>query len=196
MHIAITTEGPSLDTMVDQRFGRCPFFLIVNTDDLSFEAIKNANAALSGGAGIQSARMIVEKKVTHVLTGACGPNAYRVLEAAGVEVITNCTGDVRDVIRQFREGKYTTTGGPNVADHYGVRGSVSEKAIPVMDDSGGFTPGMGRGMGRGMGGGLSVNDQQLASTGNRKMTDEEELETLKLQMKQINDRIRQLEKNK
>jgi predicted Fe-Mo cluster-binding NifX family protein len=200
MLIAISSERPTLDARVDQRFGRCPFFLIVNTDDLSFEVIENQNVALSGGAGIKSAQVVADKGVTHVLTGACGPNAYQVLAAAGIEVITGCNGNIRDVIRQFQEGRFAATGGPNVADHYGVSENFAGQAGFGMNASGGSAPGMGRGMGggggmgRGMGGG-SI-DQQPPGMQDRQETGEEELEALKRQLRQINERVQQLEKEK
>ena len=61
MKIAVTATGPSLDDAVEPRFGRCPYFLIIDPDSLSFESVENPNAALGGGAGIQSAQSIAEK---------------------------------------------------------------------------------------------------------------------------------------
>lgn len=183
MFIAVTSEGPSLDARIDQRFGRCRYFLIINTDDLSFDAIENQNAALGGGAGIQSARMIVDRGVARVFTGACGPNAYQVLAAAGVDVVTGCAGNVRDVIGQSREGSFTTAAGPNVADHYGM--------------GQGFAAGSGGGMGRGMGmGGNRPVAGQSAGPQNVPETADEELETLKREMDRIGKRISDLERQK
>ena len=58
MKIAVTATEPSLDGAVDPRFGRCPYFVIVETDDLVFEAVDNPNVTLGGGAGIQSAQFM------------------------------------------------------------------------------------------------------------------------------------------
>ncbi|MBN2294537.1 MAG: NifB/NifX family molybdenum-iron cluster-binding protein, partial [Pirellulales bacterium] len=140
MKIAITATGADLEARVDPRFGRCPFFLIVETEDLSFEAIDNGNAALGSGAGIQSAQLIAEKGVTHVLTGNCGPNAHQTLSAAGIGVIVGCSGTVRDVIGQYSTGQFHAASEPNVASHFGM-GASSAAGSP-----------MGSGMG-GMGGG-------------------------------------------
>ena len=52
MKIAITSTGKDLDSQVDPRFGRCAYFLIVNIDDMSFEAIDNASMSLGGGAEV------------------------------------------------------------------------------------------------------------------------------------------------
>jgi predicted Fe-Mo cluster-binding NifX family protein len=125
MKVAVTSGEPSLDAAVDPRFGRCACFLIVETDDLTFEAVENPNVSLGGGAGIQSAQLMSEKGVAFVLTGNCGPNAFRTLAAAGVEVITGCSGTVREVVAEFRAGGLTTTGGPNVAGHFGMGASAA-----------------------------------------------------------------------
>ena len=191
MRIAITSEGPSLDARIDGRFGRCRYFLIVNTDDLSFEAIENHNAALGGGAGIQSAQMVADREVTHVFTGACGPNAYQVLSAAGIEVVTGCSGMVTDVVDQFRNDSYRAAKGPNVADHYGMGQNFSAQSNPRMGSGPGFTPGMGRG--GGMGG---FAGSQAMDTQNTREAGEDELETLKRRMDQISKRISELEKKK
>ncbi|HOW54933.1 MAG TPA: NifB/NifX family molybdenum-iron cluster-binding protein [Syntrophorhabdaceae bacterium] len=216
MLIAVTSEGPSLEARIDGRFGRCRYFLIINTDDLSFGAIENQNTALGSGAGIQSAQMVAAKGVTHVFTGACGPNAYQVLSAAGVEVVTGCAGGVKDVIDRFRDGSFEAAAGPNVADHYGMGQNTSMQAGygTGAGFASGMGGGMGRGMGRGMGGGMGRGirrgggmgggmgrgggfaDRQTVGTQNAQETGDDELEKLKRQMDQISERIRQLEKEK
>ena len=155
MNIAITATEPSLDAKVDPRFGRCPYFLIVDTDTMKFEALENPNMMLGGGAGIQSAQLMAQKGVQAVLTGNCGPNAYQTLSAAGIEVIIGCSGTVADVVEQFKAGQLNAAGQPNVASKFGTAGAPS----PVPDQSAGLQQppmtgggmGMGRGMGRGMG---------------------------------------------
>ena len=88
MKIAVSSTGPTLDDTVEPRFGRCAYFLIVDPDSLDFEPIENPNIALGGGAGIQSAQLMANKGVSVVLTGNCGPNAFKTFGAAGVQVIT------------------------------------------------------------------------------------------------------------
>jgi len=173
MKVAVTTGEPSLDAAVDPRFGRCACFLIVETDDLTFEAVENPNVMLGGGAGIQSAQLMSEKGVRFVLTGNCGPNAYRTLSAAGIPVITGCSGPVRDVVAEFQAGGLSATGGPNVEGHSGMGTSdAGDQAAPPapppatetdeqqptmpgrgsgVGGGGGMGQGMGQGTGRGMG---------------------------------------------
>ena len=64
MRICITSEGDNLDSKVDPRFGRCRYFVIIDTDTIEFEAICNPNIDAMGGAGIQSGQLISEKKVS------------------------------------------------------------------------------------------------------------------------------------
>jgi len=158
MKIAITATGPDLEANVDPRFGRCPCFLIVETDDLSFEAIQNPNLALGGGAGIQSAQLAAERGVTQVLTGNCGPNAHQTLAAAGIGVIVGCFGPIRDVIERYKTGELSPVGGPNVASHFGMGGGSAGTPGPLPGANPSFGPGMGGGgaggMGRGGGGGM------------------------------------------
>lgn len=134
MKIAISATGPTLDAEVDPRFGRCQYFIIADPMTLDFEAIDNASAMSSGGAGISAGQMIAGKGVETLLTGNCGPNAYQALASSGVKVITGVSGKVRDVIAEYKIGTYVTAQQANVPDHFGI--------------GGGFGRGGGRGMGR------------------------------------------------
>ena len=60
MKVAVSSTGTNLDSPIDPRFGRCANFLIVETDDMSFEVFENENIALSGGG-------VNIKKWSHVL---------------------------------------------------------------------------------------------------------------------------------
>lgn len=120
MKIAITATGATLDADVDPRFGRCQYFIIVDPETLEFEAVGNAGMMSSGGAGVATGQMISGKGVKAVLTGNCGPNAYQVLSAAGIKVITGVSGKVRDAIESYKSGTLNTTDKPNVADHFGM----------------------------------------------------------------------------
>jgi predicted Fe-Mo cluster-binding NifX family protein/ferredoxin len=159
--IAVTSTGPTLDDNVEARFGRCPYFLIIDIDTMQLEAIENPNIAIGGGAGIQSAQLMSEKGVTAVLTGNCGPNAFNVFGQAGIQVIVGVSGRVRDAVEQFQTGDFSSASGPNVASHFGVGVSGEAPSANIQPGLGpvgqapgtgmGFGMGGGRGMGRGMG---------------------------------------------
>ena len=119
MKIAITSKGRDLDSEVDPRFGRAAYILIIDTDTLEFEVIDNAqNVNSFKGAGIQAAAGISEKKAEVLLTGFCGPNAFKTLEAAGVKVANDAKGSIKEVIRAFKERKFVYADAANVEGHW------------------------------------------------------------------------------
>lgn len=133
MKIAVSATEPNLDAQIDPRFGRCQYLIVVDPDTMEFEAMANSAATAGGGAGIATAQTIAGKEVQAVLTGNCGPNAFQVLSAAGIKVVTGLSGKVRDAVLDYKAGKYEAISQPNVSPHFGMAG------------------GMGRGMGGGMG---------------------------------------------
>lgn len=155
MKIAVSAAGKTLDAMVDPRFGRCQYFIIVDPETLQFEASENGNAMAGGGAGIATAQSIAAKGVEAVLTGNCGPNAYQVLAAANIKVITGVAGKVEDVIRDYKAGKYQSNSEANVSDHFGMGTTGMGGGGRGMGGGGRGMGGGGRGMGYGRGGGRS-----------------------------------------
>lgn len=147
MQIAITTVGPSLDDQVEARFGRAPYYLFVDTETMKFEAVQNPNVAAGGGAGIQSAQLMSDHGVKVVLTGNCGPNAFQVFGASGIEVIVGVSGIARQAVERFKTGVFTVSNQPNVKSHFGMGGGRG------MGMGGGRGIGMGGGRGMGMAGG-------------------------------------------
>ena len=119
MKICITAQGNTLKDAVDPRFGRCQYFIIVDSDTEEFEAFKNPNIDSSGGAGIQSGQLIAEKNAQAVLTGNIGPNAFKTLHAAGVNIFTGVTGTIKEAINKYKNDEYKTTNGPSVDSHFG-----------------------------------------------------------------------------
>ncbi|MDD4941128.1 MAG: NifB/NifX family molybdenum-iron cluster-binding protein [Candidatus Omnitrophica bacterium] len=105
MKICITAEGKTADSPVDPRFGRCRNFIFIETGTEDLEAIENPHTKFRGGAGIQSAQLIVSKGAKAVLTGTVGPNALQTLDAAGIQVFVEVTGTVAEALKQFNLGK-------------------------------------------------------------------------------------------
>jgi len=121
--ICISSEGKDFNASVDPRFGRCQYFAIGDPDTMKFDFIENASMMAGGGAGISAAQEIVDKGVKAVLTGNCGPNAYQVLEAAGVQVITGVSGKIKQAAEDFQTGKLKPASQPNVKAHHGMGGT-------------------------------------------------------------------------
>lgn len=212
MKIAVSSAGQTLDDSVEARFGRCAYFLVIDPDTLEFEPIQNPNIALGHGAGIQSAQLLANKGVAVVLTGNCGPNAFQTLGAAGIQVITGANGQVREAVRMYKSGGMTGASGPNVQGHFGtgMGGGMGVGGGRGMGRGMGMGGGMGRGMGMGggMGRGMAIgqgvqniqptNQAGGPSVGVTNKKEEiaalkEQAETLKKQMEQITDRVKELE---
>ncbi len=103
MKIAVTSTGTELTSEMDPRFGRAAYFLIVDPETLDFESVENnQNINLPQGAGIQAGKTIADKKVDTLLTGNCGPKAFKTLQAAGVKVVTNVSGRVIDAVQKYK----------------------------------------------------------------------------------------------
>ncbi len=122
MIVAMSSTGTSLESNVDPRFGRCPFFIIYNTEDDSFEHLENQARQAMGGAGIQTGQMIANRGVKAVITGNVGPNAFRVLSTAGVKVYSGISGKVSDAIQKLKDGQLQETAAPDVESHFGMGG--------------------------------------------------------------------------
>ena len=140
MKIAVTASQPDLESPVDPRFGRCEYFVIVDTETGQFETYENPHGTATSGAGIQAAQFVIDKGAKVVLTGSCGPNAFQTLQAAGVEVIVGVSGSIKEAIEKYKSGQFQPTSQPNAPSHFG--------AGPT-DPGSGFQPGFGRGMGMG-----------------------------------------------
>jgi predicted Fe-Mo cluster-binding NifX family protein len=119
MKIAITVKGTDLNSEVDPRFGRAQNFLVVDSDSGEFTVVDNQqNLDAAGGAGIQSAETVARFGAQVLLTGHCGPNAFRALQAAGVKVVTDVDGIAHDAIEKFKNGEYAFAESADVEGHW------------------------------------------------------------------------------
>jgi predicted Fe-Mo cluster-binding NifX family protein len=121
MKVAITAKGTDMNSEMDQRFGRCGYFLIVDTESMEFESIENRSAMATGGAGPQAVQTISKTGVKALITGNVGPNAYQTLEAAGIEIYTAPGGKVAEMVEKFKKGELTSSNSPTVDSHAGMR---------------------------------------------------------------------------
>lgn len=119
MKLAVTSTGTDLDSAVDPRFGRAAYILVVDSETLDFEVLDNReNVNAFKGAGIQAARMVSEKGAKILLTGYCGPNAFKALRAAGIQVVSDAKGSVREAVQAYLEGKLLPADEANVEGHW------------------------------------------------------------------------------
>lgn len=119
MKIAVTSTGKDLDSPVDPRFGRAAYILIVDDASLEVEVLDNSvNVNAFKGAGIQAAVMVGDKGADVLMTGFCGPNAYKTLQAAGIKVVNDVSGTVRSAIAAFNEKQMAFADAPNTDGHW------------------------------------------------------------------------------
>lgn len=119
MKIAVTSKGKDLESEVDPRFGRAAYILVVDTDSLEFEVLDNSeNVNAFKGAGIQAATLMSDRGAEALLTGFCGPNAFKVLKAADIDVANDISGTVGDAVKAFNGGQVSFSDASNVEGHW------------------------------------------------------------------------------
>jgi predicted Fe-Mo cluster-binding NifX family protein len=119
MRLAVTSRGKDLDSQVDLHFGRAAYILIVDPETWNFETLDNKeNVNALQGAGIQAASNISNKGAEVLLTGFCGPNAFKTLNAAGIKVANGASGTVREAVKAFMDGEMPLSDSPNVEGHW------------------------------------------------------------------------------
>jgi predicted Fe-Mo cluster-binding NifX family protein len=204
--VAVSATSGSLNAQIDPRFGRCSYFVIVDTDTMHVDTLQNSSQSAPSGAGIAAAQTVANHGVHAVLTGNVGPNAHQVLSAAGIDIRTGAVGTVKDAVDQFMRGQLPQTTTPTTPMGVGT--------------GGGFGMGMGRGrgggrgMGRSRGMGMQPGRGTVAPSGTPgtpptpmtsppPMSKDEEIRmldtqmtTLQQQLDQIKKRLKELEANK
>ena len=119
MKIAVTSTEKTLSSTINPRFGRAAYFIIVDPETMDYRVVENSqNFNLPQGAGIQAAKTIIEHHVETLITGNCGPKAFRVLKSAGIDIITGAKGTVDEVIKMYKKGELRSTLEPNVEGHW------------------------------------------------------------------------------
>ena len=119
MKIAFTTAGNDVSAPLDSRFGRAPKFLIYDLDTGTFTLADNRqNLNAAQGAGIQSAQNIARLGVSALVSGHCGPKAFRVLQAAGIKIYNSSAATVQEALDLFRAGKLNEASSADVEGYW------------------------------------------------------------------------------
>lgn len=191
------TSG-DLEAQVDPRFGRCPYFVIVDIDTMKFEAIPNTSATAMASAGIQAAQTLVQRGVQAIITGNVGPNAYQALSPAGVRIVVGVSGTVRDVVEKFKSGQLQEMVAPGPVGP-GMGMGMARGMGPGMGMGRGMGRGRGRGMGLGMGRGMgglpaTMFPQTPVSPASPPVSMDQEISLLEDQMKSLRQQLEQIRK--
>lgn len=149
MKVCVTAAASGIDAPMDPRFGRCPFFVVVDLDSMSEISIPNANVNAASGAGIQAAQEVAKQGVSALITGNIGPNAMQTLSAAKIDVYQHQGGiAVRAALEAFQRGDLSKIDAPSVSAHAGM-GQGRGPGQGLGRTKGGRGQGQGQGAGRG-----------------------------------------------
>ncbi|MBX3007319.1 MAG: NifB/NifX family molybdenum-iron cluster-binding protein [Melioribacteraceae bacterium] len=103
MKIAITSTGGSMNALVSEQFGRCQYFIIVDSDTMKFEAVSNLGEQMQSGAGPKAAELIISKGAEVLLTGHVGDKAEESLKRGGIKIVDGFKSTIilKDAINTF-----------------------------------------------------------------------------------------------
>ncbi len=119
MKILVTSTGETLESPVDSRLGRAAKFILFDTVTSQYESIDNArNMNAPQGAGIQAAETVARLGPQCVITGHCGPKAFRVLSEAGIMIFTTDAINVSEALEKFRSGRLVEARYADVEGHW------------------------------------------------------------------------------
>lgn len=106
MNIAFTTTGDDLTADLDPRFGRARRFLIYNCDEKTWVTVDNdQNLNAAQGAGIQAATTLCKCNASVLITGHCGPKAFKVLQAAEIAIYPCKAKTIAEALTQFNNNE-------------------------------------------------------------------------------------------
>jgi len=127
MRLIVSSQGPDMDSQVSPVFGRAPYYVLVDTEDMSSSGFENPALTQDSGAGIQAAQFVLKKDPQVILSANIGPKAFQVLSAASLPCYGISGGTVRDSVEAFGEDKLQQMGGASAASHSGLKNLAATK---------------------------------------------------------------------
>lgn len=110
MRIALPSTGSSLNAPISPAFGRCQFFLFVDTESGLSEAVPNPYEHDQRDAGVHAAQLTVDHGAEAVITPLIGQYAQHVLGEAGVTIYQLELESGQSVLDHFRSGRLEAFG--------------------------------------------------------------------------------------
>ncbi len=87
MKVAITSAGNSLESTIDERFGRCAYFVVYDTESTSVEFIPNPNKDAEEAAGPATVQIVASRNVSKVVSGEFGMKIKSLLDSLKIQMI-------------------------------------------------------------------------------------------------------------
>ena len=87
MKVAITSTGDNLESKLDQRFGRCGYFIIYDTETKATEFIPNPNKDAQEGAGPASVQLVASRDIQKIISGEFGIKIKPLLDSLKIQMI-------------------------------------------------------------------------------------------------------------
>ncbi len=104
--LIITSTGQDLDSPVEIRFGRSPYFVHFNVESGEKKCVANPGKDASGGAGVKAVQFLVDAGIDVLITGKVGPHAESALKETGIRVYGVApTLTVKEALEHFGQGK-------------------------------------------------------------------------------------------
>ena len=124
MKVVVSSSGADKTSMLDPRFGRCPYFVFMDTETDTVDAVVNEAVSSGHGAGVQAAQSVIEAGAEAVISRRVGPNAFQVMAAAGLTIYESGAASIEEAVAALKAGELTVVGGPTGPSHGGSRGRL------------------------------------------------------------------------
>ena len=124
MRIVVSATEKDINGPVDMRFGRCPYFLVIEAEGKSIKshkAVENRSANQMGAAGMTSAQEVAEMKPDAIITVNIGPRAFVVFKQLGIDVY-QATGTIKEAVDALLQGKLKKVENSTGPGHMGMPG--------------------------------------------------------------------------
>ncbi len=103
--IAICSTGSSSSSIVDERFGRCAYFMIWDPETKEYTSLANTGTESAHGAGTGAVQELLKNKISVILSQRIGPKAFAVLKQTDVKIFSGITGKtVEEALQSYKDG--------------------------------------------------------------------------------------------
>ena len=107
MKIAIQVEENNMESKISKVFGRCPYFLVIDSKNYNdYKFVENSGSTSQGGAGIKAAQVIVDNEIDILLSDHLGEIAIEVLKQLdNIKVYKYIASTIEENLKLLKENK-------------------------------------------------------------------------------------------